>query len=77
MPASREHWQAFIDWCQREIDERKTNLAPMERGAVRTGRRGPDTGGEWIDTTAANIQSIKNEIASLQTTIDRNRHNVE
>jgi hypothetical protein len=72
MAASPEFRQAFIDWCQRAIDERREQIAPLESGKVHAGRKGPDTGFEWVDVTAAHIERLKNEIASLESAMARN-----
>jgi hypothetical protein len=77
MPAPREMWEAFIEWCERAITERRASLAPLESGAMHSGRRGPDTGFQWVDTTELDAQRLRNEIASLQSTIDRNKQHLE
>jgi len=71
MAASPEMWNAFVEHLDGMIAERRALLRPLLDGKVRSGRRGPDTNGEWIDTTDANIQRLENEITSLQHTIDR------
>jgi hypothetical protein len=77
MSADPKMWRAFIEWCERQIAEREVDLVSLESGSARLGRRGADTGGEWIDTTASEIQRFKSEIADLESVIAGNKHQVE
>ena len=77
MAADPEMWKAFIEWCEREIAERRSQLVPLESGSMHTGRRGADTNFEWVDTTATDALRLRNEIASFETVIARNKHHVE
>jgi hypothetical protein len=47
--------QAFSEWCEREIARRLEQLAPLETGEMHLGRRGADTGFEWVDETEKQI----------------------
>jgi hypothetical protein len=64
-------WEALIDHLEGMIAERRALIAPLRDGRVQSGHRGLDTGGEWIDTTQANIHRLENEIAAIQHTVDR------
>lgn len=73
MAADPAMWEAFFDWCEREIAERREQLAPLEAGQMHMGRRGPDTGFQWQDVTELQAERLRNEIKSLQNTLDRTR----
>ena len=73
MPADPEMWTAFMEHLEAMIAERKAHLAPLESGEMTLGHRGADTGGEWVDITKPQAQSLRNEIASIQRTLDRVR----
>ncbi|HXM02504.1 MAG TPA: hypothetical protein VN939_07875 [Chthoniobacterales bacterium] len=62
--------QAFSEWCEREIARRLEQLAPLETGEMHLGRRGADTGFEWVDETEKQIHQLRNEIISLQTVLN-------
>ena len=71
MAADPEMWNAFIEHLEGMIAERLAQLASLESGAIRMGRRGLETGGQWVDITEPQAQSLRKEIAGLQRTIDR------
>jgi hypothetical protein len=67
-------WAAFIEHLEKMIETRRADLAPLESGQMTMGHRGADTGFQWVDITEAQAQSLRNEIASLQNTINRVRN---
>lgn len=73
MAADPEMWKAFIGHLEKMIEDRQAQLAPLESGEMKLGHRGPDTGYQWVDITEAQAQSIRNEIVSLNNTLDRVR----
>jgi hypothetical protein len=77
MTSEKQAWRDFIGWCEREIAERRDYLRPLEEGSVHTGKKSPDTGGVWKDTTQDDIDSLKREIASIEAVIAQNRHRAD
>ncbi len=77
MTSEKQAWRDFIGWCEREIAERRDYLRPLEEGSVHTGKKSPDTGGMWKDTTQDDIDSLKREIASIEAVIAQNRHRAD
>jgi hypothetical protein len=71
MAADPEMWAAFISHLEQMIHDRHAQILPLSDGRMRSGRRGPETNGEWVDTTEANILRLENEVTSLRHTIDR------
>ena len=61
-------WNDFIENLEGMVAERQNQLAPLASGEKRMGRRGADTGFEWVDITEAQAQSLRNEIANLRRT---------
>ncbi len=66
MAAPPEMWQAFFDWCRKEIAQRNEELSPYKNGTAHVGRRYQ---GDWVDITNSHIAQIEREIASLENTI--------
>jgi hypothetical protein len=64
----RAIWYDFIKGLRAEQDRLRAELEPYETGGWRVGTR--PYGGVWGDTTDTTIAQIKDEIASLQRTID-------
>jgi len=60
-------WYAFIKNLRARQDELRAELEPYESGTMQVGTR--PYGGEWRDTTAETINTIKGEIASIERTI--------
>jgi hypothetical protein len=71
MPADPKMWDAFIEHLEKMIEERRADLVPLESGTMKLGHRGADTNWEWVDITEPQAQSLRNEIVSIQSTIDR------
>jgi hypothetical protein len=70
MPSDPKVWKSFIEWCEREIADREASVLPLESGEMHTGKRGPDTGFQWVDTTKEEAKRLRGEIASLRSTVD-------
>jgi hypothetical protein len=58
---SRE-WQAFFEWCERQIAERQVQLAPLVTGEMQMERRGKTL---TLNDVAVQIQRFRNELQSL------------
>jgi hypothetical protein len=74
MPADPEMWDAFIKHLEEMIAKREADLKPLETGEMTIRHRGAHTGGEWVDITKPQAESLRNEITSLRRTIDRVRN---
>ena len=59
----------FVDWCRTEVKKMQAELAPLEDGTMRLGRR--PTGGDWEDITPKEIATLKQGIANLEALIKR------
>jgi hypothetical protein len=70
MVTPKERSDAFLDWCDQSIAERRVELAPYEDGSQRVIRR---AGGEWVDITKERIEQIGREIKSLEAAITRHK----
>jgi hypothetical protein len=77
MAADPQMWKAFIEHLEAMISDRRDQLAPLEAGKMKLGSRGTASNYEWEDITELRAQQIRNEIASIQSTIDRNKHHLE
>jgi hypothetical protein len=73
MAADLPVWNTLIEHLEKMVTARRARLAPLLSGEGRLGRRGPDTDGQWVDITDLEAQSLRNEITSLQHTIERVR----
>lgn len=54
-------------WCETKLIELREELAALEAGDVRTGKR--LCGGDWQDTTDAEIVRLRSQIKAIETII--------
>ena len=73
MVAELPVWNTLIERLEKMVTDRRAQLAPLLSGDRRLGRRGADTDGQWLDITDLQAQSLRDEITSLQRTIERVR----
>jgi len=58
---------AFVKHLKEALQELRDQLAPLEAGSMRFGRR--PIGGAWEDTTTREIELLKRSIAKLEALI--------
>lgn len=67
--------EAFTAHLQRAADDLRAGLAPLEDGTMTTRELSPSTGGVWVDTTARDIEGLKESIASIEAVLAKcDRH---
>lgn len=52
-------------WCETRLIELREELTPLESGELHTGKR--IRGGDWQDTTEAEIARLRSQIKALET----------
>jgi hypothetical protein len=72
-PVDRDGWDSFVSFCENQRRRIFAQLEPLEEGTIHTGRRGPDTGGKWIDTTNEDIQRLRKDVANIDTALTQAR----
>jgi hypothetical protein len=65
----QDGWSALIAFCESERRRIFAQLEPLEDGTVHTGKRGPNSGGAWLDTTTDDIQRLRKAVANIDSTI--------
>jgi len=61
--AAEPSFEHFVDWCKAEVAKLKDELAALEAGAVRMGKKVAD--GDWEDITPNHNAWIKQRIVEL------------
>ena len=56
-------FEHFVEWCKAEVKKLKDELAALEQGTVRMGKRVAN--GEWEDITPKHSAWIKQKIVEL------------
>jgi hypothetical protein len=56
-------FEHFLDWCKAEVKTLKDELAELEAGAMRMGKKAAD--GDWEDITPKHSAWLKQKIVEL------------
>ena len=56
-------FEHFVNWCKAEVEKLNDELAALEAGAMRIGRKAAD--GDWEDITPKHGAWIKQRIVEL------------
>ena len=72
-PVDHDGWGALIAFCESERRRIFARLEPLEGGIAHTGKRGPDTGGMWVDTTNDDIQRLRKLLANVDSALAQAR----
>jgi hypothetical protein len=58
---------SLLKWCETKLTELREELAPLESGELRTGKRLRD--GDWQDTTEVEITRLQSQMRAVETLI--------
>jgi hypothetical protein len=70
----QDGWGALIAFCESERRRIFERLEPLEDGTIQMGRRGPETGGVWVDTTTEDIQRLRKALANIDAALAQARN---
>jgi len=65
--SAEQGFEHLVDWCKAEVGKLKDELAALEAGAVRMGKKAAD--GDWEDITPKHSAWLKQKIVELDNII--------